>query len=90
MMCTRCDGSGFLNTHQIKDISGKEESIRILRIGTNAILAWIAAQTGPHDIKVCDCCGNGTVWYRVPGQHNSNDMGKHGPYKYNGGLPECY
>ena len=47
MVCTRCDGTGFLNVHQIPvGVDGRE-----------AIEAWIAAQApDSHDVCDCDCC----------------------------------
>lgn len=82
-LCTRCEGTGFLNIHQIDldvDIFDKE-----------AVLSWIATH-GNHDVQVCDCCGNGEEWYGTPGQHyNSYDpIGMNGPYAYNGGICECH
>lgn len=47
---------------------------------------------GHHDVKVCDCCGDGSEWYGVPGEHYGADdpIGENGPYRYNGGLCECH
>lgn len=82
MTCTRCDNTGFLNVHQLPD--------GVLELGVDAVLVWIKAQTEPHDVQVCDCCGDGELWNGAPGEHNSADYGSSGPYAYNGGLPECY
>lgn len=85
--CTRCENSGFLNLHQIPDvemvaIDGDIEKIQ----------AWIKTQTEPHDVRVCDCCGDGEGWYGEPGSHytNADPPGHNGPYAYNGGLCECH
>jgi len=84
--CTRCEGTGFLNTHQIPDsaMDGSIESVR----------SWMAAQAeaeNEHDVQVCDCCGNGEEWYGEPGRHYGprDQRGPDGPYAYNGGLCEC-
>jgi len=78
MNCTRCEGSGFLNLHQVDletadrfSVSGDPE----------IILHWIDCNSN-HDVSVCDCCGDGTTWYGLPGQHNLNDPSE--PF------PECY
>lgn len=80
--CTRCGGSGFLNTEQLPFTEA---------VGPEDILRWIKANDD-HDVCVCDCCGNGESWYGVPGEHyNSDDQpGRDGPYAYNGGLCECH
>lgn len=81
MTCTRCGGSGFLNVYQVpKGVEGVE-----------AILAWMKAQKEPHDVEVCDCCGDGEWWHGNAGEHytSSDPRGKEGPYAYNGGLAEC-
>ena len=86
--CTRCENTGFLNLHQIDteiygmdvpDITDEDQ-----------ILKWIASHDN-HDVRVCDCCGDGEGWYDVPGEHYNNDdpRGPNGPYAYNGGLCEC-
>ena len=81
MNCTRCDGTGFLNIEQVP------EAIT----NTDAILEWMR-RTEDHDVRVCDCCGNGEDWYGMPGQHYASDdpAGPNGPYAYNGGLCECH
>ena len=82
--CTRCEGTGFLNIHQIEDQS-------IIEAGHEFILKWIKNNNN-HDVCICDCCGNTEIWYGVPGQHYSNNdpIGREGPYGYNGGLCECH
>lgn len=84
MNCTRCEGTGFLNLHQVYDEDPSE-------VGPDVILRWIEEHTD-HDVAVCDCCGDGDDWYGEPGQHYTNDdpQGKEGPYAYNGGLCECH
>ena len=82
MTCTRCENSGFLNLHQVPEA---------LRDNIKAVKSWITANPS-SDVSVCDCCGNGENWHGVPGEHfqGGDRSGKHGPYAYNGGLPECY
>jgi hypothetical protein len=83
MTCTRCGGTGFLNTHQIPAECDNPTDL------IAGIQAWMAANPD-SDVQVCDCCGDGDEWYDEPGEHNSRDYGRHGPYAHNGGLPECY
>jgi len=85
MICARCEGTGFLNLHQIVppiyvDAEG----------GCDAVLEWIKTHSD-HDVQVCDCCGDGEVWHGEPGEHYGSDdpPGDGGPYAYNGGLCEC-
>lgn len=81
MICTRCEGTGFLNSHQIPACVE----------GRDAILHWIERTVG-HDVTICDCCGDGDIWYGVPGEHygDNDPAGNAGPYEYNGGLCECH
>jgi hypothetical protein len=84
MTCTRCDGTGFLNYDQIDD--GMTDQLT-----PDEILEWI--KNNPEtEACVCDCCGDGEVWYGTPGEHyNSQDgPGREGVYGYNGGLCECH
>lgn len=87
MYCTRCQGTGFLNLHQVDEETLKNfEKTGDYQI----ILDWIA-HNDDHDVTYCDCCGDGrTGWYDDPGEHDPRNFGKYGPYEYNGGLPECY
>jgi len=103
LTCTRCEGTGFLNIHQLPEElqSGIKNSafeymgqnIKYKVVATDEwhdmVLKWIAAEEN-HDVSVCDCCGNGEDWHGIAGEHDHNDYGKDGPYAYNGGLPECY
>lgn len=81
MICTRCDGTGYLNAGQYPgDIFDDRE----------AFLMWLLENES--DITVCDCCGDGeNSWHGVPGAHfeGGDLVGPSGPYAYNGGLPEC-
>lgn len=85
MICNVCKGSGFKNTDQIPESEIGDGSIEAIR-------AWIEKEQEPHDVCVCDCCGDGDDWYGEPGQHYGiNDpMGMNGPYAYNGGLCKCH
>ena len=80
MICTRCDGCGFINWDEFLP-----ETIYELE----DILKWISENE--TDMQVCDCCGDGEGWYGDPGSHyGPNDpIGNDGPYAYNGGLCEC-
>jgi hypothetical protein len=69
MHCTRCEGTGFLNLHQV----GQHALSLFVDSGDpQIILRWIDANTD-HDVTVCDCCGDGEQWYGEPGQHDSNN-----------------
>ena len=85
MLCKVCGGTGFKNIDQIPEGEIGDGSIEDVQ-------NWIAAQTGPHDVCVCDCCGDGDAWYGEAGQHYGSDdpPGMHGPYSYNGGLCKCH
>jgi hypothetical protein len=65
MNCTRCDGTGFLNLHQVDD-----ETLDLFEATGEheVIFKWMDAYQG-HDVGVCDCCGDGTDWYGKPGEH---------------------
>lgn len=85
--CTHCE-AGFLNLHQVDEATLQEFN----RTGEEKVIfAWMEANL-PHDVAVCDCCGDGEGWYGIPGEHyNSDDPpGRTGPYAYNGGLCECH
>ena len=92
MICNVCEGTGFLNLHQINDpivILGFyciDLSVR------EQILKW-CENNSDHDVSVCNCCGDGERWYGVPGRHYEgfrDPKGDDGPYAYNGGLCECH
>lgn len=85
LTCTRCEGTGFLNLHQIAD------SIPVDEMDHEQILKWLETHTD-NDVQVCDCCGDGETWYGYPGEHYNNEdpAGPGGPYAYNGGLCECH
>lgn len=86
--CTRCENTGFLNLRQISDaeLSAMNDDF------VNEVPKWVKSQTAPHDVQVCDCCGDGEVWYGTPGEHygQQDPAGRYGPYDYNGGLCECH
>jgi hypothetical protein len=89
MICTRCNGTGFLNLHQVDDATLKrfdEDQDHAL------ILAWIIKTDQDHDVEICDCCGDGHYWYGSPGEHygNMDPQGPTGPYASNGGLCKCH
>ena len=83
MNCTRCEGTGFLNLHQLPDENQPD--------GQDEILEWIDSNDD-HDVTVCDCCGDGEIWYGEPGAHYKAEdpPGPNGPYAYNGGNCECH
>ncbi len=82
MHCTRCEGTGFLNTHQLPfTISDSDHEV---------ILTWINANANDdHDVQICDCCGDGENWYGRPGEHYGPDdpIGPNGPYN---GVCDCH
>ncbi|MHB1939019.1 MAG: hypothetical protein ACYCOR_20965 [Acidobacteriaceae bacterium] len=82
-ICTRCGGTGYLNIEQAEGVDGHDVA---------AVEKWIDEQTEPHDVEICDCCGDGISWHGEPGWHYSqlDPQGPHGPYAYNGGLCECH
>ncbi len=92
--CTRCEGSGFLNLHQIAQDGDSWEGLAIAKNaqdGAPFIFKWMS-QNKDSDVQVCDCCGDSEGWYGIPGEHyNFGDpRGHNGPYAYNGGMSECH
>lgn len=81
MICTRCQGTGFLNMEQAP--------VTIQESTPHYISNWIAEHATDTDIQVCDCCGDGVDWYGVPGHHFEGGSNEAHAYDYNGGLPEC-
>ena len=84
MVCTRCEGTGFLNAFAVP--------VEVFQEGCESILRWIPDHPD-SDVTVCDCCGDGeTGWHGLPGEHytSADPPGKNGPYAYNGGLCECH
>jgi len=83
MTCTRCKGTGFLNTHQLP----KEAPIN-----PYDLVNWLENWKEEHDVTLCDCCSDGTAWYGEPGEHYTDDdpPGPGGPYADTGGFCECH
>lgn len=82
MHCTRCESTGFLNIHQLPsslqegltphDVPYLHSHFTIQLTGgewRETVLKWIE-NNQDHDVQVCDCCGNGEVWWGEPGQHD--------------------
>ena len=70
MICTRCDGIGFLNIDQIDE----ETRYKYDETGDpEVIINWVGANYG-HDVCLCDCCSDGDYWYNEPGMHNWNNQ----------------
>ena len=69
MECTRCDGTGFLNLHQVDD-----ETLDCFEAkgDVQVIFDWIN-RNSCHDVGVCDCCGTGDTWHDEPGRHNPHN-----------------
>lgn len=90
MTCTRCDGTGFLNIHQIQDKMLNE----LDEIGAEDFNSkyFLFIDSDDNDVQICDCCGNGDEWYGIPGEHYTSEdpRGENGPYRYNGGSCECH
>jgi hypothetical protein len=80
MICTRCEGTGFIDWDERCELLSLEHSIK-----------WILEHPDT-DMRVCDCCGDGEHWYGEAGMHYGPDdpPGPYGPYDYNGGLCECH
>lgn len=87
LVCNRCEGTGFLNLHQLE---AGPRALLLLQVEADRDLAPVlipwARLLGP-DVQVCDCCGDGENWYGEPGEHFEGEPS--GTYAYNGGLPEC-
>lgn len=88
LTCTRCEGTGFLNTHLLQDA----DAILLSELDHFEFLEFLSLSEDYEDVTVCDCCGNGEdEWYGIPGEHYNDDpQGDNGPYAYNGGLCECH
>lgn len=86
MTCTRCEGTGFLNLHQL------DGAYDTMKDPIKEVQEWMKEQTEPHNVQICDCCGDGSGWYGEPGEHYGRDdpQGPRGPYANNGGLCECH
>lgn len=87
MICTRCNGTGFLNVDQIPKEYFDNEALK-----EDEVLEWLADTAriirdgccschicppcnhclALHDVSVCDCCGDGEGWYGVRGEHYSD------------------
>jgi len=85
--CNVCEGTGFVNLHQIPadELDSMADDL------VNKVPCWIKLHDDT-DVSVCHCCGDGDVWYGEPGQHYGADdpSGSRGPYAYNGGLCKCH
>uniref|UniRef100_A0A6H2A2P2 Uncharacterized protein n=1 Tax=viral metagenome TaxID=1070528 RepID=A0A6H2A2P2_9ZZZZ len=88
MICTRCEGTGFLNNHL--GPANLLTSEGVPEMDAEQLRQWTICN--PSDFQVCDCCGSGGEWYDQPGEHYNTDdpQGPSGPYAYNGGLCECH
>lgn len=88
LICTRCEGTGFLNLDQVDD-----SVLRAFDDEGNGqiIIAWMLNHDD-DDVEICDCCGDGCGWHGVRGEHynHTDPQGDQGPYHYNGGLCECH
>ena len=80
--CTRCEGTGFLNLHQVP----KDEAY--ILDSTEAIGEWMQ-KNQDNDVQVCDCCGDSEYHYGEAGHHYCGEELK-GAYDYNGGFCECH
>lgn len=84
IVCTRCEGSGFLNVDQVPLLVRADDAASIMRWleGRNNMLTGLggcSCSTSPHppcgwceeqhDVQVCDCCGDGEGHYGIPGEH---------------------
>lgn len=87
MTCNPCGGTGFKNIEQIPEVE-----FNAMRDFPSDVQKWMASQADPHDVQICDCCGDGEGWYGMPGEHYTSEdpVGKNGPYASNGGLCKCH
>ena len=90
MVCTRCNGTGFLNLHQVPDSVLDQFYVGDGNLNHQVIIDWMTKNPNGNDVSICNCCGNTEQWFGTAGEHNERDFGLSGPYFYNGGLPECY
>ena len=78
MICTRCDLTGWLNLEQVDEAT----LARFLETGDHDIIFDWLKEHPDSDVSVCDCCGDGTEWYGIPGLHDLNNP--------NEPFPDCY
>lgn len=85
IICNHCEGSGFVNLHQLDGYSDPPE------LDAEKIIEWLKTHEDT-DIAMCPCCSDGSEWYGARGWHYSafDPPGKLGKYSYNGGLCECH
>jgi hypothetical protein len=69
MICTRCDGMGFLNIEQLPDWLIQHYTATGDHL---AVTNWIESEAN-HDVCVCDCCGDGERWHGYPGLHGPGE-----------------
>lgn len=84
MQCQRCGGSGFLHFDQIPD------HYRNLPLG--ALLSWSRSSRNLTEVRICDCCSDGHLWYGIPGRHYSDydPPGVDGCYSGSYGFSKCH
>lgn len=87
MRCNVCQGTGFVNLHQIPETVFDTFSENYF----TDVLLWIKENPN-YEVAVCDCCGDNESWYGIPGQHYSSldPSGTQGVYAYNGGYAKCH
>ena len=85
-ICNHCGGTGFVNADQFP------EGLLGMLDAYDALEWLLLMGKWPHDIAVCDCCGDGEIWYGEPGRHYTtfDPQGPGGPYASNGGLCKCH
>jgi len=90
MICTRCEGTGYLNTHQLNETMEKALNVLGPELFLEKYKGFV--KSNKNDVQVCDCCGDSALWYGIPGEHyNIEDpKGRKGVYGYNGGFSECH
>lgn len=82
MSCGPCEGTGFVNLHQVssQDLDAAEHSPDGF---IAAMQRWMEAHED-HDVAVCGCCGDGRGgWPDWPGEHDEARFADRG-------LPECF
>ncbi len=89
MTCTRCGGTGVLNEHLLAALMPEDGTADDIA----RILQFLhSVEGGQHEVRVCDCCGDGDRWYGTPGEHYGPDdpRGPNWTLRQQWGLRRCH